>query len=553
MAPGLGFKGGILGIGEEVVYGTAVARDRFIEMNSDGLDTAEGRIHSAAIPDIAADSDEVAQGAVDPAGSIEFEMRYEGMERLLKHAMGSVDTVEVASFVVGATNKFLDIKEDGGGDLNATLTEATYKMGERGHYEIDATNNKINFKEDGGAELTATLAAAEYATAALLAAQIKTQLEAAGAGTYTVAYSATTNKFSITATAGVTTFQILWKTGTNGADGTDTHPGALLGFLDTKDGIDDTSTTSDYSTFDPDGTLCAEIKTQLEAAGAGTYTVTFSNTTKKITIAVAGVIAATQFLWKTGTHGSDGTDTSAVTLLGFTAGADGASVASVTADSAVVTVFDSTFKLADELPTGLTLEVDRDLRGFTTEGCKIGNISFAQDSAGFLIGTIEVIGEDTNATAVTASTLPTKPLVDFADFSFTYNGAIILTSFDFTLNNNLKGDRRFIGSRLRYEPKRAGKRDVTGSFAAEYENEDQYDDYRAMTSRAIVGTATGAVIKAAITYTLTITFPVCKLTKGVPLMSDESVIMYEHEFKAYSTDSSTRELTIVIRNTLSRV
>lgn len=76
--------------------------------------------------------------------------------------------------------------------------------------DIDATNNKLDFNEDGETELTATLVTATYTLAALMA-EIKTQLDAAGANTYTVTLS-DDNKMTITATS---SFSLLPETGTN--------------------------------------------------------------------------------------------------------------------------------------------------------------------------------------------------------------------------------------------------------------------------------------------------------------------------------------------------
>lgn len=72
--------------------------------------------------------------------------------------------------------------------------------------------------------------------------------------------------------------------------------------------------------------LCKEIKDQLEAAAgsAGTYTVTFNSSTRKLTIAVSGGAAAVQLLWGTGTNAA----TSARTLLGWST-SDTASAASL--------------------------------------------------------------------------------------------------------------------------------------------------------------------------------------------------------------------------------
>lgn len=94
-------------------------------------------------------------------------------------------------------------------------------------------NDKMGLAEDGGAPVVATLAAGSYpvgassATAGTFCALVKAALEAAnGADTYTVAYSTSTRKFTITKSAGV--FVLQWKTGASAA----ASARALLGFND---------------------------------------------------------------------------------------------------------------------------------------------------------------------------------------------------------------------------------------------------------------------------------------------------------------------------------
>lgn len=316
MALGLGFKGAILGFGEESTYGTAVTPTKFIEMNTDGFTVEEERLHSEAVPGIYTDDDEVTQSAITVSGETEFEMRYEGMELLLKHAMGSVSTAE-----------------------------------------------------------------------------------------------------------------------------------------------------------DPLG------------------------------------------------------------------------------------VYTHTFTLADDLPTGLTFEVDRDVSAFTVEGGKINTMAFNIEQGGFLKGTIGIAGEDMSTGTATSPTLPTEPLIVFTQGAITYGGSsVLVTSANFTLNNNLKVDRRFIGSRMISEPQRSAKIDVTGAITIEFDAISQYTDFRNATSRALVLTFTSTtLITGTDYYTMTITFPIIKLTGGVPQIADAGPITLELPFKAYATDSTTREFSIALKNALVSV
>jgi len=105
-----------------------------------------------------------------------------------------------------------------------------------GLFVVDANNKYIDFDE-GGAELTATLTLGSY-NGASLATEIKTQLDVAGALTYTVTYSDSTAKFTISA---VSNFTLRWNTGTHKT----TDISALCGFSDAADDTGAATYTSD--------------------------------------------------------------------------------------------------------------------------------------------------------------------------------------------------------------------------------------------------------------------------------------------------------------------
>lgn len=138
--------------------------------------------------------------------------------KLLKMALGQDTATEVASFTVTLnTNDKIDMTEDGGGAFAITLTPGTYKAG------------------------------ATSADAGTLCALLKTLIEAGnGASTYTVTYSTTTKKFTLTKNSGV--FVIKWATGTNTA----TSARSLLGFTnaDTASAIAATSDSTVESVWD---------------------------------------------------------------------------------------------------------------------------------------------------------------------------------------------------------------------------------------------------------------------------------------------------------------
>lgn len=108
------------------------------------------------------------------------------------------------------------------------------------------TNDRIDFTENGGAEVSAQLTAGTYpvgassAEAGTLCALIKTKMEAAGTGTYTVTYSGSTDKLTITRSSGV--FVIKFATGTNTA----ANASGIMGFTgaDTASAIAATSSST---------------------------------------------------------------------------------------------------------------------------------------------------------------------------------------------------------------------------------------------------------------------------------------------------------------------
>lgn len=129
---------------------------------------------------------------------LDFDYRWDGRENLLLAMLMGTAGVPGMYFIVSNANHHIDLAE-GVGELPATLTNGTY-------------------------------------TGAALAAEIKTQLEVAGALTYTVTYVEATRKFTIAASGN---FELLWHSGTHNAEG----QGVLLGFAHTDLSGDDAYTS----------------------------------------------------------------------------------------------------------------------------------------------------------------------------------------------------------------------------------------------------------------------------------------------------------------------
>jgi hypothetical protein len=112
--------------------------------------------------------------------------------------VGAEDIYRIVSHTAGGTAIELDSKYANTSETAATFT--AFKL----DYElvpdiivITDLNNKINFTEaTAGTELTATLTVGSYTIAELLT-EMDTQLDAAGASSYTSSYNSVTRKFTI--------------------------------------------------------------------------------------------------------------------------------------------------------------------------------------------------------------------------------------------------------------------------------------------------------------------------------------------------------------------
>ena len=308
-------------------------------------------------------------------------------------------------------------------------------------------------------------------------------------------------------------------------------------------------------------TLCKAIKTALEVNGSGTYTVTFSNTTKKITIAVATGASVTQILWKTGTHGSDNSDDSIAALIGFTDTADGASVASVAGDNAVATVFDHAFRFSDTITEGLSIEkaIDANLTTGKTllyTGCKIGSMDFNVEPDGTLKATSTIIArnEELEETPTSGLSTSTAGLCVFHQGVINMDGDISgkVVNFSCTVNPNLSGDKnRF--SRYIYQPIPAGKIEVTGTMTIEFDADTYYNYFVNQTTKNFTVKFTGAEIKTSSSYELEFDFNYAYLTAFPVNPEDQNVVMVEMPFVCIADDSTNRSIEINMKNTQSTV
>ncbi len=160
--------------------------------------------------------------------------------------------------------------------------------------------------------------------------------------------------------------------------------------------------------------------------------------------------------------------------------------------------FIHTFLPVDALPVGLTVEVAREIQGYRYHGCKVNQATFSLEKNGLFKMNVSLIAEDEEKFSVGVATFPTERVIPFHEGVFSVAAAATeIDSIEFTINNNLDGERQKVGSAETKEPARNGLREVTGSFVKTFETGDVvalYDKYAGMTDTALNLIMTGAAL-----------------------------------------------------------
>ncbi len=181
----------------------------------------------------------------------------------------------------------------GSGVLSATSQNTSYPVGWLadqlpskvwrsllGWNIVEGFNDRINFTEGTTGDANAILAVGNYATGALLATHIQTQMDAAATdNTYTVTYSVSTNKFTIARATGTDTFGLEWDTGPNKTRSI----AACIGFSDAADDTGSTSYEADTVSYKSRERVVIDLGSALEVKMA--YLTEFNFAGATVTVA----------------------------------------------------------------------------------------------------------------------------------------------------------------------------------------------------------------------------------------------------------------------------
>ncbi|MDI6872101.1 MAG: phage tail tube protein [Bacillota bacterium] len=209
-----------------------------------------------------------------------------------------------------------------------------------------------------------------------------------------------------------------------------------------------------------------------------------------------------------------------------------------------------TFTCADDLPVGLTAEIERDARAFKYSGLKVASLRIRQGDDGALELAWEFRGKDELLAASPAT--PTYP----ADNKLIGVGLTVIftiagveyhpSNFEVTLTNRL--DENCYGfNKTRYALPFMG-REVTGTVTIDFDDQTVYDMFVNGTPAALELKYTGATIADTYKEELTITLPVVLFNGETPNIGGKDRINLVLPFRAFA-DGTTKPIEVKLQNT----
>ena len=227
---------------------------------------------------------------------------------------------------------------------------------------------------------------------------------------------------------------------------------------------------------------------------------------------------------------------------------------SFTADTPVAGANTHVFTLANDLPTGLAVQICKGnipaANSYFYSGVKVNTLEFmftpeeiVQMTAGLIARTETV---DASGTPTYPSDLPVL---------WHFSGKLTLAgtaSLDFDsgrilVDNNLR--RRFLMSNRTSNPDRGGVRSITGEATVEFDSVALYDKYIGATTGALALTYTSdSFVTGATPYSLAFSMPKIQLTGTSPVVEGDGPILVNYPFMALHSGSTDDALKITVVN-----
>lgn len=208
-----------------------------------------------------------------------------------------------------------------------------------------------------------------------------------------------------------------------------------------------------------------------------------------------------------------------------------------------------TFNIADALPVGLSLEVDKQTQAHRFLGSKINRLTIearvgepAKITTDFLSRDESLIGAPTAATYPTGNEL----LIFHQGVMLIAAAPVDVYDFRVVVENFLREDDFRSGSRLR-QSLDARDRLVSGSFRIPYDAVTQYNNFKNLTAAALNLKFTGSIIEGVLPFFLEIDLPSVFYTGETPVTpGKEDEIVQPLAFEAHRDASD--EVILKLQN-----
>lgn len=217
-----------------------------------------------------------------------------------------------------------------------------------------------------------------------------------------------------------------------------------------------------------------------------------------------------------------------------------------------------TFSLAAALPTGLTIEVNRDDAAITGNGsyqysgCKISKLTLSQEMEQPLMLDVELLGKDRAMIAATSRTFPTYDAVDYGHMTVLQidpgGGAqydLLAKSLKISIDNNLFEDQYRLGGPSRAGIPRAGQRKVSIEAEIEYADLTVFNLFNGLsTDNLRFKWVSGS-------KSLQIDLPKCTFDGEEPSSDDQGPYYLSMKNTALANAADNDEMTAVLINTVA--
>lgn len=223
----------------------------------------------------------------------------------------------------------------------------------------------------------------------------------------------------------------------------------------------------------------------------------------------------------------------------------------------VVDGYKHTFVPKDDLPIGLSVEMNRDLpaaKSFFLTGGKVTKGVWRMEKNAPLMFTASVFGKTETLTTAGTPSFPTAELMLMDELvltTATFSGTVDVLASTIEFNNPVSEDRFDLGAGgAMKEPTRSDKRTVLGTIDGEFSEEAQYTDWTGKTEGQLIYMYTGDLIGTDY-YNMVITIN-CLITARPPQVADAGPVRMQMAFHAFK-DGSTPEIKIELTNTITTV